>query len=163
VGPVEGAHEGGHGARRRPDGEDGADDRQHEAAALVLVQPPEAAAQELGRLGRDDLPDFVQEGLDAARARDEREHADGEQEHGGHGEGVPTVGLALTSPLYSWNAAGVAELVDAAGLGPAGRKPLEVRVLSPASQMTEVSHEEGRRRVRLIFGALVLVLLLASL
>ena len=28
--------------------------------------------------------------------------------------------------------AGVAELVDAAGLGPAGRKPLEVRVLSPA-------------------------------
>jgi len=29
--------------------------------------------------------------------------------------------------------------------------------------MSEVSHEEGRRRVRLIFGALVLVLLLASL
>ena len=29
--------------------------------------------------------------------------------------------------------AGVAELEDAAGLGPAGRKPLEVRVLSPAS------------------------------
>src|SRR5919198_150818 len=28
--------------------------------------------------------------------------------------------------------AGVAELVDAAGLGPVGRKPLEVRVLSPA-------------------------------
>jgi ATP-dependent Clp protease adaptor protein ClpS len=28
----------------------------------------------------------------------------------------------------------VAELVDAAGLGPAGRKPLEVRVLSPASR-----------------------------
>ena len=33
--------------------------------------------------------------------------------------------------------AGVAELVDAAGLGPAGRKPLEVRVLSPALDYLE--------------------------
>ena len=32
--------------------------------------------------------------------------------------------------------AGVAELGDAAGLGPAGRKPLEVRVLSPALRRT---------------------------
>ena len=30
--------------------------------------------------------------------------------------------------------AGVAELADATGLGPVGRKPLEVRVLSPASR-----------------------------
>src|SRR5256885_16976297 len=30
------------------------------------------------------------------------------------------------------NQAGVAELVDAPGLGPGGRKPLEVQVLSPA-------------------------------
>ena len=40
--------------------------------------------------------------------------------------------LARSGASLSLHRAGVAELVDATGLGPVGRKPLEVRVLSPA-------------------------------
>ena len=48
-----------------------------------------------------------------------------------------TVGLLLgrvdaTETVPARTLAGVAELVDAAGLGPVGLRPLEVRVLSPA-------------------------------
>jgi hypothetical protein len=39
---------------------------------------------------------------------------------------------SLTNSGLSLNKAGVAELANATGLGPVGRKPLEVRVLSPA-------------------------------
>src|SRR5581483_5020059 len=39
---------------------------------------------------------------------------------------------SLGRAVLSWLGAGVAELVDAAGLGPAGLRSLEVRVLSPA-------------------------------
>src|SRR3954464_14708791 len=64
---------------------------------------------------------------------------------------VAALGQSVAALSCARIRAGVAELVDATGLGPVGRKSLEVRVLSPALgrlvsvRAVKVSAEQARR------------------
>ena len=163
VDAVEPTHQCVHRARRRPEGEQEADDDQDDPAALVLDSAVQAVADERDRLLRT-MPSsrFSIDSIVSGSAT-WCEDADGDEEHRGDrkegvvGESGGDVGDGIRLRLlgavdeqrehsaharshqegnlpesYRFSSAGVAELADATGLGPVGRKPLEVRVLSPA-------------------------------
>ena len=86
VDAVEPAHEGVHRARGRPERQHEPEDDEDDPAALVLGHARQALADELDRLGRDDVVEAVEHRLDRVRPRRLREDADGYEEHRGDGE-----------------------------------------------------------------------------
>ena len=203
VDPVEPADQRVHGAARRPEREQEADDDERDAAALVLGHAREAVLDQRQRLGGDDALEAVEHRLDRLRPGGLGEDSDGDEEHRRDGEegvvgerrgDVGDVVVQRLAPAADHDRApvaegevaqarvvdarlrplglrrgrargeiaagghrisaypgamvvspaGVAELADATGLGPVGRKPLEVRVLSPASSKYHRSRAGAR-------------------
>ncbi len=79
-GGVERVHVHGHGSGRAPDREREAHDDERDAGRGSSLEPGEAVAEELRRLGRHDRPEAVHQVADRLGAREDREQADRDEQ-----------------------------------------------------------------------------------
>src|SRR5438094_8284285 len=80
VGEVDGGHEGRHRARRRPESEHDADDRQRDPGRRLAVEAVEAPAEEARRFSGYHAGEVPHYGRDRVRPHDEREGADRDEQ-----------------------------------------------------------------------------------